>query len=64
MPDDKEHGKHNRLGQTLELVEVIDKFVNDFGRLWTQRAGCSKCGRLRFSPYFGTWSPFWSASMT
>ena len=57
MPDDKEHGKHNRLGQTLELVEVIDKLVNDFGPLMDAAGGVFQMWKATLQPVFRDLEP-------
>ena len=57
MPDDKEHGTRDRLGQTLELVEVIDKFANDFGPLMDAAGGVFQMWKATLQPVFRDLEP-------
>ncbi len=57
MPDDQDNAKRNRLGQTLELVEVIDKFTNDFGPLMDAAGGVFQIWKATLQPLFRDLEP-------
>lgn len=57
MPHDREQGKHNRLEQASELVEVIDTFVSDFGPLMDAAAGVFELWKTVLEPAFRDFEP-------
>lgn len=57
MAHDQENGKHNRLGQALELVEAVDTFVNDFGPLMDAAGGVFQIWKATLQPVFRDLEP-------
>lgn len=57
MPQDQDNGQHNRLGQTLELLEVVDTFVSDFGPLMDAAGGVFQIWKATLQPVFQDLEP-------
>ena len=57
MPQDQEHGKHDRLAQGLELVEAINTFVDDFGPLMDAAGGVFQVWKATLEPVFRDFEP-------
>ena len=57
MPQDQENGQRNRLGQALELLEVVDTFVSDFGPLMDAAGGVFQIWKATLQPVFQDLEP-------
>ena len=57
VPHDQETGKRSSLGQTLELVNVVDAFVRDFGPLMDAAGGVFQIWKSTLQPVFRDLEP-------